>query len=75
MADLIHHMKNTHDTPETDATTSDFDNSALWATEDFQRALITISELRRERDEARIPICIGPPLIQILAKLTPFLKP
>lgn len=36
-----------------DATTSDFDNSAQWTTEDFQGALRTISELRRERNEAR----------------------
>jgi hypothetical protein len=32
--------------------TSDFDNSAAWTTEDFQKALRTISDLKRERDEA-----------------------
>lgn len=42
----------TRPTPETDAVTGDFDSSAAWTTEDFQKALRTIEELKRERDEA-----------------------
>lgn len=46
------------ETPETDSTTCDFDNSAAWTIEDMQRALQKISELKREKNTAEMELAV-----------------
>jgi hypothetical protein len=57
------------DTPETDAVIVDHmpENSTEWS-EHYLALSIHARRLERERNAARIPICIGRPIIEILAE-------
>ncbi len=60
------------DTPETDALIAAQAQSLPRDTTDWSEQVIALAfharKMERERDEARIPICIGRPIIETLAK-------
>jgi hypothetical protein len=56
------------DTPETDAALVDeMPEPEEWS-QHYLNLAIHARRMERERDAARIPICIGKPIIEILAK-------